>query len=126
MGNHPSRKKDWQNTTPRPLGGSSAKEEGLEGAAVALADPPPTWKIVLEDLTAAAAELRIDVAVRGKRAEPRFQVYAGQRLIGLIPVSDSLEIGEAMNRGGTGLLGRVIEVSIAAGRVEVELHLEGR
>ena len=50
----------------------------------------------------------------------------GQRLIGFIPVAISLEIREAMDRGGTGLLGRVTAVDPAAGRVDVELHLEGR
>ena len=56
MGNHPSRKKEWQNTTIQPIdGGSKPKGDG-EGGSVALVDSPPTWRVVLEDLTPAADE----------------------------------------------------------------------
>jgi len=123
MGNKRRPDRQWNETHPKPTADRKPGDGG--GVAIDYA-PPPSWTIVLRDLTPAAGKLRPGVAVRGERSEPRFRVYAGKELIGFVPPSTSAEIRAAMEGGGTGLLGRVVQVDLAAGKVMVELSLEGR
>jgi hypothetical protein len=123
MGNNPRPKPDWHQVTPRPI--LDPEPQGGGGPVVDEL-PLPTWTVTLEDLTPAAENLRIGVAVRGERAESRVRVYAGRHLIGFVPVRESAEIREAMHQGATSLLGQVASVDLSARRVVVRLRLEGR
>jgi hypothetical protein len=120
MGNPKRPIKPWHNTPPRPIG----DEEPGGGGVVVDTMPLPTWRVVLEDLTALAQELRPRVTVRGRWTSPRFAIYAGQDLIGFVPAGESAEIRQAMDLHGGTLQGRV--ASVAAGEVVVVLSLEGR
>jgi hypothetical protein len=119
MGNKPDRDK---HTSPvRPM-------KDPEGGGVAV-DPVPTrpWVFDLEDLQPAAQRLVPDVSVRGRRAEPRIQVHAGEPIVGYAPAAISAEIRAALDSSGGGsLLGRVLRVDLPAGVVTVELSLEDR
>lgn len=123
MGNTTRPDPDRHNVTPRtilprePRGGI-----GPSGGEV----PRPSWQITLEDLTPAAEALRVGVAVRGEQAEPRIRVYAGQNLLGFVPIAKSAEIREAMREGAAILLGKVVSVDLQTRRVVVRLRLEDR
>lgn len=120
MGNKPKPKPQHQ-VTPRPI----SEEQGAGGEVAIDEVELPTWTVVLEDITSAAERLRPGVAVRGERSEPRFRVYAGNHLIGFLPVRESDEIRSAIGRGSTRLLGSVSSVDLSAAKVEVRLRLEG-
>lgn len=122
MGNNPKPNPDWHHVTPRPI-----LDAGPHGGGTVVDELPlPMWTVLLEEVTPAAERLRPDVAVRGEQAAPRIRVYAGQHLIGFVPVRESAEIREAMDHGATGLLGQVVSADFSAGRVVVKLRLEGR
>lgn len=122
MGNSPRPHKPWHDTPTRSIG----QPEGDEGGGGVAVDTAPvlTWKVTLEDLTAAAQNLRPDVAVRGVWSEPRFGIYAGEDLVGFVPARKSAEIRQAMELYGGTLQGWVRSVSER--KVVVVLSLEGR
>jgi hypothetical protein len=120
MGNRPDRDKHTSPTRPME------DPEGGGGVAVDPAPPKRTWIFDLEDLTVAAQGLLPQVAVRVRQTEPRIQVHAGDPLVGYAPADVSAEIRSALGAMGGSLLGHVLRVDLSAGRVEVELSLEGQ
>jgi hypothetical protein len=112
---------DQHQVTPRPI-----RNPETRGGGLVVDELPLEWMVLLEDPAPAAETLHPGVAVRGERAEPRIRVYAGQNLIGLVSLRESAQIREAMAQGATGLLGQVESVDLPAGRVVVELRLEGK
>jgi hypothetical protein len=122
MGNQPKRKKEWHEVSPKPI---ADPKPGGGGGPIEM-PRPVSWTVVLEDLTAVAANLLPEVAVRGERAEPRFKVYAGANLVGFVPARTSAAIGKAMDLAGGVPLGRVLSVEKSPDRVVVELCLDGQ
>src|SRR5690349_3293921 len=118
MGNKPEPKKGSDHTTPRPIIDPVADGGG---PVVDTVPEPEMWLVTLEDVTEYSRQLRVGTAVRASWSAPRFEVFAGEGLIGYVPAADAVAIRRAQGRSGGVLLGSVARIDAAVG-VQVVLR----
>lgn len=122
MGNKHEPDKPWHDTPTKPI----ADPQAGGGGTIVDTVEPLEWEVTLEDLAEGAENLRPGVVVRVEPADGRFKVYAGEPLVGFVPVRKSNVIRKKMGTGGGVLLGRVVEVDLSVRKVVIRIKLEGR